>query len=121
MVFVVEKKINEIISRSSIGMVTFLNAPNHINAQPNKLFEYMSCGLPIVGSYFPLWKEIIEGNNCGICVDPSDSSEIQSAIRDIMSDPNKILKFSQNGRKAIETKYNWEIEGKKLINLYSAI
>ena len=115
------KKINEIISRSSIGIVTFHDAPNHINAQPNKLFEYMSCGLPIVGSNFPLWKEIIEGNNCGICVNPSDSTEILSAIKDIMSDPNKILEFGQNGRKAIETKYNWEIEGEKLINLYNTL
>ena len=115
------KEINEIILRSSIGIVTFLDAPNHINAQPNKLFEYMSCGLPIVGSNFPLWKEIIEGNNCGICVDPSDKNEILRAIKDIMSDPNKILKFGQNGRKAVETKYNWEIEGEKLINLYNTI
>lgn len=115
------KKINEIISRSSIGIVTFLDAPNHINAQPNKLFEYMSCGLPIVGSNFPLWKEIIEGKDCGICVDPSDKWEIQSAIKKILSDPNQISKFSLNGRKAIETKYNWEIEGEKLINLYNTI
>ena len=115
------KKINEIISRSSIGIVTFLDAPNHINAQPNKLFEYMSCGLPIVGSNFPLWKEIIECNDCGICVDPSDKWEIQSAIKKILSDPNQISKFSLNGRKAIETKYNWEIEGEKLINLYNTI
>ena len=81
----------------------------------------MSCGLPIVGSNFPLWREIIEGNNCGMCVDPSDQSEIRSAIKDIMSDPNKILKFSKNGRKAIKTKYNWETEGEKLINLYNTI
>lgn len=48
------------------GIVTFLPLPNHIDAQPNKIFEYMAAELPVIGSNFPLWKELIEGNKCGI-------------------------------------------------------
>ena len=44
-------------------LVTFLKTPNHIDAQPNKMFEYMSAGLPIITSNFPLWREIVEGND----------------------------------------------------------
>jgi glycosyltransferase involved in cell wall biosynthesis len=61
----------------SAGVVTFLPLPNHINAQPNKIFEYMASGLPIIGSNFPLWKEIIEENACGVCVDPENPEDIR--------------------------------------------
>ncbi len=62
------EKVAEILSKSKMGIITFLPIPNHIEAQPNKIFEYMSAGIPVIASYFPLWKEIIEKNNCGICV-----------------------------------------------------
>jgi glycosyltransferase involved in cell wall biosynthesis len=63
------QQVNEVLAKSHAGIVTFLPAPNHINAQPNKMFEYMSVALPVITSNFSLWREIIEGNQCGICVD----------------------------------------------------
>jgi glycosyltransferase involved in cell wall biosynthesis len=82
------------------------------------MFEYMSAGIPVIASSFPLWKEIIEKNECGICVDPLNIKEIANAIQYLLSKDNIAQKLGENARKLIETKYNWEIEEKKLINLY---
>jgi len=110
-----------VLGRSKIGLVTFLPLPNHVDAQPNKMFEYMSAGLPIVTSDFPLWREIVEGNDCGLCVDPLNSNAIGEALQYLMDNPAIAEEMGKNGRKAVEDKYNWPEEEKKLLNLYKGI
>jgi glycosyltransferase involved in cell wall biosynthesis len=115
------ERIKELLSSSISAVVTFLPAANHVESQPNKMFEYMSAGLPVIASNFPLWKEIIEGNECGICVDPSSPHEISTAIVALAQNPDLAKKFGQNGRKAILEKYNWRAEGKKLLRFYEEL
>ena len=95
--------------------------PNHINAQPNKMFEYTSAAIPVIGSDFPLWKEIIQGNNCGICVNPLEPNQIAKAIEWMTKHPAEAEAMGKNGRNAIEEKYNWEKESKTLISIYKSL
>jgi len=115
------EKASEILSISKAGLVLYHPLPNHINAQPNKLFEYMSAGIPVIASNFPLWKEIVEGNNCGVCVDPEKPNEIAEAINDLLSNEEKAKQMGLNGRKAVEEKYNWENEEQILISIYKKL
>lgn len=111
----------DVMSRSRAGIVTFHALPNHIDAQPNKMFEYMSAGLPIIASNFTLWKEIVEGNSCGICVNPLEPKEIAQAIEYIVSHPKEAEIMGQNGKKAVIEKYNWGVEEKKLFAIYEEL
>jgi glycosyltransferase involved in cell wall biosynthesis len=106
-------------SESLAGVVTFLALPNHVNAQPNKIFEYMAAGIPVIGSNFQLWKEIIENNDCGICVDPTKPKEIAKAIEFIQENPMKAKEMGKRGRKKVLDKYNWQPEGIKLVSVYN--
>ncbi len=115
------EQLKEIAESSLIGLVIFHPIPNHIEAQPNKLFEYMQYGLPIVGSRFDLWKDIVEENYCGILVDPLNPKEISEAIKWIFDNPDEAKKMGENGMKAVKEKYNWQVEEKKLIKLYEEI
>lgn len=115
------KEVTEVLSKSVGGLVLFHPAPNHINAQPNKMFEYMASGIPVISSFFPLWKEIIEEHECGICVDPLKVEEIAKSINWLVNNPDKALKMGENGRKAVKEKYNWENEEEKLFTLYENI
>ena len=119
--FLNRQQVNEVLAKSKAGLVTFLPAPNHIDAQPNKMFEYMSAGLPIVTSNFPLWREIVEGNQCGFCVNPLNSNEIGDAIQYIVEHPQEAEEMGKNGRKSVEEKYNWLIEEQKLLMLYKGL
>ena len=85
------------------------------------MFEYMAAGLPLIASNFPLWKDIISVNNAGLCVDPMSPIEIGEAINYILNNPKEAKKMGENGRKMVIEKYNWDIEKKKLIDLYQEL
>lgn len=115
------KKAMQILNSSFAGIVTFHPESNHIHSQPNKLFEYMSAGLPLIASDFPLWKEIINANQCGLCVDPLDSDNIARGINFLHKHPEEARKMGLNGRKAVLEKYNWAKEEPKLLAVYKSL
>lgn len=115
------KEVADVLKRSVGGLVTFLPAPNHIDAQPNKMFEYMSAGVPVIASNFPLWREIIEGNQCGLCIDPLNPKAIAEAIDYLIQNPTEAERMGRNGQKAVNEKYNWTIEEAKLLEFYQQV
>ncbi len=116
--YVDRKTYASILAKSMAGLVIFHPESNHINARPNKIFEYMSAGIPVIGSNFPLWKEILEKDECGICVDPLQPKEIAGAINQLFDNPELAEKMGTRGRYLVREKYNWEQEKNKLLELY---
>lgn len=116
---------SEVYMKSSIGIALLDYIPQCKgkigNLSNTKIFEYMHLGLPVICTDFDLWKEVIEKNNCGICINPHDISSIKSAIEFLITNPEKSIEFGINGRKMIETKYNWENEKVKLLQIYKNI
>ena len=119
--FVDRAGVRATVARSLGGLVLLHPTINYIDALPIKMFEYMSAGIPVIASNFPLWKEIIEGFECGFCVDPLDTEQIAGAIQFIVEHPTEAEQMGKNGRKAVEEKFNWGIEEKKLLDLYSTL
>lgn len=113
--------VKEVLARSIAGLVTLHPVINYIDALPVKMFEYMSAGIPIIASNFPLWLEIIEDNNCGVGINPLDPKAIARAIDHFVMNPELATTMGRNGLQAIQKKYNWSIEEKKLLALYDSL
>lgn len=111
----------QLFREAMAGLVVFQPAPNHIKSQPNKLFEYMSGGLPVIASDFPLWRDIVGETECGLLVDPSRPTEIADAIRWIFEHPEEAEAMGRRGQKAIREKFNWGNEFDTLHNLYERL
>jgi glycosyltransferase involved in cell wall biosynthesis len=111
-------EVAEVLGRVRAGLVLFHPLPNNLRAQPNKLFEYMSAGLPVIASDFPLWRELVLGSGCGLVVDPLDPRAIAGAIECVLTRPAEAEAMGRRGREAVETRYNWALEERKLLALY---
>ncbi len=115
------KEVAKILSQSKMGIVVFRPEPNHINAQPNKIFEYMAASLPIVTSNFPLWRSIVTKHNAGVCANPLKPKEIAKAVNVLLGNEDESIQMGKNGQQAVQNVFNWRQEEEKLIKLYNQI
>ena len=111
----------KLLGRARAGLVVLHPLPNYLDSQPIKMFEYMSAGLPVIASDFPLWRHIIAGAGCGLLVDPLDPQAIANAMRWILDHPGEAEAMGQRGREAVLRVYNWEREATQLRSLYQRL
>jgi len=114
-------RVVEMLAEARLGLVLFHPRPNHLESQPNKLFEYMAAGLPVVASSFPLWKEIVEGSRCGLVVDPLDPHATANAIRWLLAHPDEAEAMGARGRQAVQERFNWRREEATLLDCYAQL
>lgn len=103
------------------GLVLLHPEPNYVEAYPNKMFEYMAAGLPVIASDFPLWREIVLPANAGLLVDPLDPQAIATAMEWMLAHPEEAEAMGRQGRKAVEERFNWRPEEEKLVRLYQRL
>jgi len=109
------------IRKSKVGVVTLLPLPKYYKNIPIKQFEYMSCGIPVVGSDLPPIKRFLTSYNSGIIVDPAKPEDIAKAINILLSDPRLCLEMGNNGIKAVREEYNWGKMEEQLLKIYKRL
>jgi glycosyltransferase involved in cell wall biosynthesis len=117
--FLDREGVRDVLARSVAGLVTLKPTPSHLDAQPNKMFEYMSASIPVIASDFPRWREIVKGNECGLLVNPLDPAAIAATIDRLVDDVALARRMGENGRRAVLDRYNWGAEERKLLDFYA--
>jgi glycosyltransferase involved in cell wall biosynthesis len=115
---------SELLAHSSsadVGVVPFQNSSlNNYLATPNKIFEYLMAGVPVVTSDFPEMARIVRENRVGSVFDPRKPEAIAAAIREVIFNPGHD-DMRERAALVARTRYSWEIESQKLIGLYSKV
>lgn len=108
----------ELSKTAKIGLSILKPIDNYKKSYSTKVFEYMAVGLPVITSNFELYKNVVEKNKCGLCVNPLDVKEIVDAIKYVLDNPDEANNMGKNGVLATRTVYNWCLEKDKLRNVY---
>ena len=109
------------VASADIGICLYHPTPHHLNSLPNKLLEYMSHRLPVVASDFDCWREYVTGVGSGIQVDPLCVKEIADAVQWLLEHPAEMRRMGRLGRQAVEERYCWEQESRKLLAFYEKL
>lgn len=112
------KEISHYYNLSRVGLVLLKKVKTYEISMPIKLFEYMTFGLPVIGSDFGHIKDFINMDSCGIAVSPENSEAVADAILTLLKNPVIYQKYSDNGRNAALNKYSWDREFEKLVAYY---
>ncbi len=95
------------------------STPNHRIATPNKLFEAMAAGIPVVVSDLPGMASIVRRVGCGLVVDGSDPGAIAAGLRQVLGlAPEARREMGARGAAAIESELAWEVQADRLLAVY---
>lgn len=108
---------------ADIGMIPIVGSClSYVYAAPNKLFEDMMAGIPVVASDLPDMAAIVRGENVGTLIaDPTDPASIAEAVRELLHGPESLEIVGARGRAAALERYNWEIERTNQLDVYAAL
>lgn len=97
------------IADLGINLIEPINESKRLSL-PNKLFEYMSVGVPFLSNDLPEPKLLVEKYNCGVLVDYSDTQSIVDRIQELSKNKSLLKNLGSNGQKAIQEELNWTVE-----------
>lgn len=99
-------------AQAGIMLIESLNASKKLTL-PNKVFEYMIAGIPIISNNLPEVYRVVQEENCGFIIDDQSVKSIAEGINRTF-ERNDLESYGMRGYKAVESKYNWEKEFEKV-------
>ena len=95
---------------------------NHRLTTPNKLFEAMAAGVPVVASDLPGMAGIVRETGCGVLCDPTSPAAIAAAIRSILEAPeDERAAYRERALAAAHGTYSWEAQVEILLAEYGRL
>ncbi len=103
---------------ADIGMANIINSSiSYYTCLPNKLFEYIMAGVPVIGSDSPEIGRVVVATGVGVACDPADPEAIAQAARTILADKQRFV----GATRLAARQYNWTVESEKLVKLYEQL
>lgn len=108
------KTVVEVVNLCDASITSFLNLPILQTNSPNKLFDSLSAGKPIIVNSAGWTKDLVEKENCGFFVNPDDPADFIDKIALYKDDKEQLKIWGENARKLSETTFDRSILAKRV-------
>lgn len=108
--FVDFKLVPALIAQSHICIIPHY-VSEHINTTiPNKVFDYMALGRPVIVSNAIPLKRVVETNTCGLVFTSGDADDLAGKIKYLYENPAVMRHYSVSGKAAVMQRFNWAVD-----------
>ncbi len=104
------------------GLALFQNTSlAHYLVSPNKVFEYMRAGLPVVASDFPEFQRLWSSADLGVRVDPTDAVAVANALLTLEDDRPRRERIHSDAQRLVRETFNWQNQMSNLLAVYESL
>ena len=114
------EKVPTYIYLSSVCLIPHISTPHIETTMPNKIFQFMILGKPVVVSSTRPMMRIVNDAECGLIFKERDAKSLAQTIIQL-ADDNLRQRLGENGRRAVEDRYNWKNTVQALLSLYHKV
>ena len=117
-----KQELANVLPKMDVGMMILKNLPEfYYGTSPNKFFDYISSGLPVLNNY-PGWvADMIQANDCGIAVPPDDPISFADAIQQFASQKQRMVTMRSNARELAVREFDRRFLGNQFINVLESV
>lgn len=112
----------EVLPRLDMGMQTLRNIPEfHYGTSPNKFFDYIASGLPVLNNY-PGWlADMIREHDCGMVVSPDDPPAFADAVVHARDHRENLREMGMRGRRLAEAQFGRDLLGERFVSTLDSV
>jgi glycosyltransferase involved in cell wall biosynthesis len=107
----------DLLNAADIGLMPLANVPAfYYGTSPNKFFDYISCGLPVLNNY-PGWlADMINEHGCGKAVEPENPTALADALQSMAKNKEKLAEMGQQGKQLAKNKFDRDVLSNQFAN-----
>jgi glycosyltransferase involved in cell wall biosynthesis len=111
----------EVLGGADAGLAILKPLELYKTTYPNKVFDYMAAGKPVILAIDGVIRQVVEKAQCGIFVNPGDATGMASAIKELEKNPMRCKTMGMAGRSYVSEHFNREDGARKLLFLLEAL
>jgi glycosyltransferase involved in cell wall biosynthesis len=110
-----------IIAASDACLATLRDIPLFRTTYPNKVFDYMAAGRPVLLGIDGVIRDVVEGARAGVFIPPGDGMALAQAVRRLMADRGEGAEMGERGRAAVCAKFDRRLQAAEIEAILNAL
>ncbi len=108
------------VSSCDVGLIPHYRCGLWDHTIPNKLFDYMAAGKPVLSSDVPSIRHVVEETGCGLTYRDTSPEDFSKRVLEMSSGLESLREMGARGRHAVRVKYNWDVDFSRMLNILNS-